>query len=144
MGTRNERFYRNRFFELYGEGPYPCFFCEEPVSAKNVLVHHKDHDHYNDIDNNLVPAHVSCHISHHKRFVSDETRQKLSNLQKGRTRSEETKKKISEARLKLGKTGPQSEETKKKKSEAVKAHWENDPERRNKIKRGEDGKFVRD
>lgn len=144
MATSNERRYRKAFFEKYGEGPYECVFCLNDVDNTEVIVHHFDHDHYNDAPENLVPAHRSCHIKHHKQEVSEETRHKISVAIKGIVRSPETRKKISESKIRRGPTGPDSLEVRQRKSEAIRKQWLDDPDRKTRIKRGVDGKFMRD
>lgn len=62
--------------------PLPCYFCEEPIYVRgerggaSLVIHHVDHDHMNNVPENLVAAHRSCHISYHHRGVplSDATR----------------------------------------------------------------------
>lgn len=56
--------------------------------------------------------------------MSEKTKQKISNSNKGHILSEETKRKISEAALGK-KRGPQSEEWKQKRIEARKKFYEN-------------------
>lgn len=70
--------------------PWPCSFCEEPVGLEDLTVHHLDHDHSNDVIENLAAAHFSCHSSHHSRTQVRRT---------GFTQSPETRKKISERQL---------------------------------------------
>lgn len=50
--------------------PHPCFFCEEPVTQwgrlrDDGLIHHVDDDPTNNVHENLVVAHRSCHTSYH-------------------------------------------------------------------------------
>lgn len=56
--------YRMAFFTAAGAGPWPCFFCDEPV-GREVVVHHVDHNRTNNDVSNLVPAHEGCHTSYH-------------------------------------------------------------------------------
>lgn len=145
MGRKNERYYRKLFFTSTNFGPYDCFFCKEFIEVTEVCVHHIDNNHENDDLANLTASHKSCHTSHHRSMMPDEERKAHSERMRNRVVSEETRQKMREAKLLRGKTGPQSEETKTKKSEAVKQHWANDPDRKIRLNRGEDGKFnVRD
>ena len=61
----NTRYYHRIFFAANGFGPYTCFHCGQPVYFDEVIIHHLDHDHWNDDPDNLAAAHPPCHISHH-------------------------------------------------------------------------------
>ena len=56
----DQRGYRRNFFAAHGPGPWPCFFCSEPVTevgglgGRNLLVHHIDGDHSNDVGEKLA------------------------------------------------------------------------------------------
>lgn len=69
--------YLHTFLQTYGGGPFDCHFCDKRMPWLEV-VHHLDHDHDNNDPTNLVPAHTSCHSSHHgKRPTSEATKEKL-------------------------------------------------------------------
>jgi 5-methylcytosine-specific restriction endonuclease McrA len=61
--------YRKRFFEAHGLGPFTCFDCHKPIELDDVLVHHVDLNHSNNVLENLVPAHSKCHLSYHNRVT---------------------------------------------------------------------------
>lgn len=98
--------------------------CEVP---DGYVIHHRDFNKLNNCILNLQLMRNKDHMSLHKtgknnhnygKYLSEETKHKLSESHKGKTLSEETKQKISEnhARYWEGKT--RSKETKQKMSEA--------------------------
>jgi deoxycytidylate deaminase len=56
--------YRAVFEEANGIGPHGCYFCGVIMPWPEVI-HHLDHDHFNNVPENLVPAHANCHTSYH-------------------------------------------------------------------------------
>ncbi len=65
--------YRDAFMDANGPGPWPCYFCGEPVGfighsvyvgVPNGLVHHLDGDPGNDALDNLAAARLDCHTRH--------------------------------------------------------------------------------
>ncbi len=46
-------------------------YCEQCHAVKNLGIHHKDFDHYNDVPDNLQVLCVSCHMSLHKKAYWD-------------------------------------------------------------------------
>lgn len=56
--------YRKIFKQNNGPGPWPCHFCGR--SVVDLLVHHLDEDRTNGDPSNLVAAHMSCHVHHHR------------------------------------------------------------------------------
>jgi len=66
---------RARLRFVLTEHPPVCFFCGKPIDPESclggdaddgVLVHHKDHNHYNDVQGNRAWAHRGCHLAHHR------------------------------------------------------------------------------
>ena len=55
--------------------PILCFFCEKEVTklegkqTDSLHIHSLDGDHENWNPTNKVPAHLGCHISHHKALI---------------------------------------------------------------------------
>lgn len=121
------------------------YWPEEFKDGTKKVVHHIDFDRTNNVVSNLVVLNYSEHEIVHLKFDinfingmlnkhhSEETKQRLSELHKGKPSpikgkhlSEEAKKKISEkAKLRTGEKNPfykkhHSEETKKKISESLK------------------------
>lgn len=90
--------HREIFFAVHGFGPFSCWFCGLEVSFLDIHVHHVDHDHSNNEINNLVPTDASCHIKYHvhSRVVSEETRQRNGTAHRGKRRSPEWRRAISE------------------------------------------------
>ena len=65
------------------------------------MIHHVDLDEENDVPENLVPAHRSCHNSHHFKHKWENDRELMMQKRVGMTgkrHSDETKFKISEAK----------------------------------------------
>lgn len=88
------RDYRIIFGAKYGAGPWDCYFCAEEIHPEatgrvRLEVHHLDHDHYNNVPENLVPTHRHCHARYHSGL-----RQGTLHPLFGMPRSEETRKKI--------------------------------------------------
>lgn len=52
------------FIDHNGLGPHRCHFCDV-VMPKVEAVHHLDHDHSNNIPENLVASHSGCHSQYH-------------------------------------------------------------------------------
>jgi hypothetical protein len=77
--------YKDVFVDSNGGGPYECFVCHEPVSRRELRVHHVDHDHYNDVPDNLVAVHHGCHSHHHNsgKVHTAETRRHMSEAHVG-------------------------------------------------------------
>jgi hypothetical protein len=51
---------------MRGAGPYKCFFdCGTVVEFHELIVHHIDGDHTNNLIENLVPCRRVCHNGHH-------------------------------------------------------------------------------
>ena len=59
------KMYHALFFAANGIGPYPCCFCGHDVEMNDVVVHHVDGDHANDVVENLAAAHTGCHTRYH-------------------------------------------------------------------------------
>lgn len=91
------RTYYPVFTETYGNGPYDCFFCGGVIDGTDLNVHHMDYDSFNNDPENLVPSHESCHLGHHaqQRTYSEETRLKLSQASKGRSKSKQMRERLS-------------------------------------------------
>lgn len=95
---------------FYGPLPHPCYWCANTVDTLSVrkmpggVVHHLDHDHYNNQVENLVFAHATCHASHHN---------------SGKVMSESAKAKIREYALKWN-ADPVN---KQRKSESMREAW---------------------
>ena len=56
------------FKQKAGDPPWPCYFCGKPVDGivrYKSVVHHVDHNHDNNVIENLAPAHKGCHDVHH-------------------------------------------------------------------------------
>lgn len=130
----------------HGTGPWPCHGCAELVdylggdtNPETGIIHHLDHDHDNNVIENLQIMHHKCHVRHHnsERIITEESRQNMSAAQKrrraeeapevrdkfvyafqGRKHSEESIRKMSEKQQ--GKTV--SEETRKKLAEAARGN----------------------
>jgi hypothetical protein len=90
--------YRAVWLAAYGEGPWLCHGCGEPVNrlggttnSETGLIHHLDHDHGNNAVENLRVMHHKCHVRHHnsERTISEGSRRRMSDAQK-RRRAEET------------------------------------------------------
>jgi 5-methylcytosine-specific restriction endonuclease McrA len=105
VGTPLNMYYREVFFAYNGPGPYECCFCRKLVTMEEVHIHHIDHDHDNGDPTNLAPAHDPCHIKHHAAPKGPHSPERRSNISKalvgkpGRPKSEESKRKIKEAKL---------------------------------------------
>src|SRR3990167_10880440 len=61
-GGKDRRIYRELIVKVK---------CERCNSKLNLGIHHKDFNHYNDVESNLQVLCVSCHISLHKRAYWD-------------------------------------------------------------------------
>ena len=86
---------------------------------ENAHLYHAHHENRIRNDNrleNLEWELIAEHLSEHKQNVSEETRKRMSEAQKGKVFSEETRRKLSEA----GKRRTHSEEARRKISEAKK------------------------
>ena len=115
---------RKIFRDLFGPGPWPCFFCGEMILSTEVPrtkfslnVHHHDGNRKNNSKRNLKATHQTCHNKYHYiaplqlgRKFSEEHRAKISVRHKGKVYSAETRAKISAAQ----KGKRLSEETKEK------------------------------
>jgi hypothetical protein len=73
---RKQPHYRQIHREHHGPGPWPCFFCGEPVlpwpdekGKRRQLVHHIDEDQSNDAPENLTASHWCCHSKYHEPWV---------------------------------------------------------------------------
>lgn len=101
MAERNRTQQRKVFLETNGPGPWPCYYehCNEFVQPEELRVHHVDEDKGNNDPTNIVAIHHPCHMKlHHTgKHVSEETRRKLADAQRGKRHSAETRRKISEA-----------------------------------------------
>lgn len=122
--------YRRLFVAAYGVGPYTCGHCGEDVETLEV-VHHIDHDHFNDVLENLQAMHRSCHGVHHRtsQALSEDTKRKISAAMIGRPYSAEHRETMREIRrspefrekIRQARTGTKaSDETRRKMSEAHK------------------------
>lgn len=97
--------YREMFFANNGPGPYSCFFCKEKVVFDEVIIHHINHDETDNNLKNLTPCHRTCHNGYHFKELWSERREEfLASPTRGNRKphSEETKKKISETKKRLG------------------------------------------
>lgn len=86
-GNRRRRRTMRIFFETYGDGPWTCEQCGDPIEnlgrrRYDGNVHHRDDDKSNDAPENLVVLHVVCHLRLHS--PSPEARIKISQTLKGR------------------------------------------------------------
>lgn len=105
---RYPRGYRDVFLRHNGDGPWPCDECHELVHefgrhADQGHIHHRDEDKHNSAPDNLGIMHCACHRRQHMlgskasdehreairrglvgHKVTDETRQKISNANRGR------------------------------------------------------------
>ena len=118
---------------------------------KDYDIHHLDENKMNNSLSNLVYLSKSEHTKIHseKRVFSDETKQKMSEVHKGRKASEETKQKISEAlkEKNAGEKNPMfgkhhSEESKQKMSEAHKNMSEETKRKISEAKKGKKHPFF--
>lgn len=89
--------YKAMWLAAHGNGPWPCYGCGDLVESlggrtapETGLVHHLDHNHDNNVIENLQVMHHKCHVRHHnsERVVTDEARQNMSAAQKKRRASE--------------------------------------------------------
>jgi hypothetical protein len=97
------------FSETYGDPPWDCFFCRQPVTCLGQgtwdgNVHHIDNDVANDTPDNIAPSHTVCHQRHHG--VTDEMRQRISAKLKGRPSPTKGMKFSAEVNAKKGQSGP--------------------------------------
>jgi len=99
------------------------FYNPDNQRKKGMIVHHKDENPMNDEINNLqlVNRAQHCTIHHTNKFVSEETREKLSEINKGKKLSIEQIEKMSKSlkgRPAWNKGKQFSEESRKKMSES--------------------------
>ena len=122
--SQRNRYYAVKYFESTGELPKHREKYEYAIHHKDESLRHNDVERYiqwniEDLEVVKFDDHTKEH--HTGKYVSEETKQKLSDWQKGtskpylrgKKRSEETKKKISES-LTGKKRPPRSEEFKEK------------------------------
>jgi hypothetical protein len=66
------------FLEAYGDDPARCAHCACGLWYAKWVVHHIDHDHFNNDSKNLMALCRACHAAEHHvgRRDSEETRQK--------------------------------------------------------------------
>jgi HNH endonuclease. len=58
--------HREIFLMHAGVEPWDCFFkCGQPVYYAFLVVHHINHDHTDNVVDNLTAAHSSCHTRYH-------------------------------------------------------------------------------
>lgn len=117
------KLYAELYFAEYGSaGPWDCHFCEDPILIRgrvgdSLVIHHLNHDHYDDRLENLAGAHRKCHNKMHTRAAwsiteegkkkQDEARRRwqsdpekikaMSEKLKGRSPSEAARKAVAEA-----------------------------------------------
>lgn len=97
---RRVREYVAIFWTANGPGPWPCHFCNHPVTRlgkPDGVVHHLDHDHENQDLDNLAAAHWRCHASHHGRDRSLTPAARSALDRTGTSPSPETRAKLREA-----------------------------------------------
>lgn len=126
MITRT-RVYHNVFEKHYGSQPWECYRCGKEAE----LIHHIDENPHNNLIENLQPLCDSCHKTHHHTGAIRPagTGEKIAATKRGKTRDEETKRKISESltgrKVENRKPAPPiSEETRRKRAESVRLSWE--------------------
>ena len=77
------REYVRIFLDTYGPFPHPCHWCQEVIPeyggvfADAAIIHHLDHDHYNNVPGNLAPGHRRCHVAHHGSEITEDLRAQL-------------------------------------------------------------------
>lgn len=62
---------RQAFLETHGSGPWPCEWCESPVTKlgpqrDDGVVHHRNEDPIDNKAENLGCGHRRCHSSYHQ------------------------------------------------------------------------------
>jgi hypothetical protein len=135
--------YRELFFANNGPGPYVCFFCEEPVSFSQIIVHHVDHDETNNDLTNLKACHRVCHNGYHFKDLWKEKREELlSSDTRGHRvpHTEETRRLLSENHKE--KRHRPSDEARAK-AAAVNTGKQRSPETRAKISEGHKRRALR-
>lgn len=111
--------YRQMYFSEYGEmHTAVCFWCNEEVEMVYALtadaakektsgiVHHIDHNHDNDVLDNLAPMHQNCHVAYHRSVrplvakgskLPDEWRERVAVASKMNNARPEVRQKIAES-----------------------------------------------
>jgi uncharacterized Zn-finger protein len=106
------------FLNANGQGPWLCEYCSELIHkrgrhANEGIIHHRDHNKFNDGVENLCILHARCHIQHHSigennsfygKTHTPEMREHLANKQRGRKLSPETRAKMSKTQREVAKT----------------------------------------
>lgn len=88
------RAYHRAFQTAYGEQPWWCLRCGEEAE----VIHHVDHDRTNNEIENLQSLCSNCHRFVHRGQVRPPaTGQNIAASKRGKPRSEDTKRKLSEA-----------------------------------------------
>jgi len=123
--------------------PQTCHFCGEEITkygkeSRSLAFHSLDRDHDNWVPENKVPAHYGCHIGFHNHSKkgnqhSEETKKKISNARTVEERSESAKKMWKTRQEKYGPSGMKDPESFiRALSERIKGH-KNSEETRRKI-----------
>ncbi len=118
------------------------YHADDPIlHGTGYVIHHKDHNHFNNAPDNLEKMTVSAHARYHMKGTpkSEEMKRNMSKSMKGIPKSEEHKRKMSESRLGKNKGIPRSEETKRKISESMRGKSLSEEHKR-KISAGNKGK----
>lgn len=88
--------YKNMALKHYGR---KCMLCgKEDERERFIQVHHKDKDRSNNVLENLEVLCAKCHKSKHPQHISDYQKQRASETHKGKPKSDEQKKKMSDVR----------------------------------------------
>ena len=88
--------YKNMALKHYGRRCMNCGKIDE--REKYIHVHHRDHDRSNNHIENLEVLCAKCHKTKHPRKATDYQKQRASETNKGKITTNETKKRMSEAR----------------------------------------------
>lgn len=124
---RKQTVYRELWLEHNPPRPWPCIYCDRPITKKDKwVVHHTNHDMTDNRVRNLRVMHAGCHSRHHNKGAKREpfTAEHRANLSK--------------AMMGKGKGRKHSETAKRKMSAGQKARWD----RMSPEKRAEFGKKI--
>ena len=118
--TKKAKARKTREYGRHSEGwkVWNGYHPDDPILPDTgYVIHHKDHDHFNNSPDNLQKMTAFAHISHHSqgRNHSEAARQKMSEAHLGHITSEKTRRKLSIAQL----GNKHSEETRRKMSASL-------------------------
>ena len=91
-----KRAYKNIALKYYGKKCMTCGKVDE--REKYIHVHHKDHNRNNNCIENLEVLCAKCHSAEHPRKASEYQKKRASETHKGKPKSLEQRKRMSEAR----------------------------------------------